>query len=162
MFFSTHNLELSLREVVVQKIYLFSNWSSGHVDCGFDNAVKNFPAIIRKFLAQNPKMMKLCIFSKDNFFSKISPGDINCSFNKPAETFSPKRTYFFAHCLEVIQELHQMPIFMLKTQTDWTNVIFVDTVIFVKALPKLRRNHFWKPCRNFSARSTESMGKTSI
>ena len=127
----------------------------------FPQRFQIFSIDIQKFFRPQSEIDKY-FFCKDRFSSQISSGELNCRFDKPAETFSPKRTEFFAHCLEVIKKLHQTPIFVLKTQTDRTNVIFAETVVFVNAPPKLRRNHFWKSRRRFSARSTKSIGKTSI
>ena len=67
-------------------------FSSGQVECSFDNLAEIFfTKSPKNFRSKSQKIYKILIFSKKNHFSpKCSTGHVECSFDNPAETFFTK------------------------------------------------------------------------
>ena len=64
-----------------------------------------FPTKNRKLFAQCPKVFKILVFEKSNFFSwKCSHGHVECIFENPTEKILPEGPNFFAQDMNVMKK----------------------------------------------------------
>ena len=99
--------------------FFSSNWSYGHVDCSFDNCVKQFwqKAV---FFVQSSKTLKSWS-SISIFFPKRSYGHVECSFDNCAKNFWQKAN-FFVQSSKLLKKWNVFRFFFLKMFL-WTHRI---------------------------------------
>ena len=107
------------------------DWSSGNVECSFDNSAKFSHANVREKKQEN----KLAIIYLS---SKFACGNLECSSAYDAD-FLPVKFRFFS--------------------AKWPNLVFKYFFSIEKLLPKMfiwtHRKQFWQRCRNIFARIPE-------
>ena len=121
-----------------KKIHFSSKCSSGHVECIFDNFVRNFFLVVRKNSLKLRKTKTLHFFSKTFSIPKLFSGQRKRSVNYSAETY-----------------LHKDPRFLL----NFPNFLFIFQVFLISKVILWRSTRlFWQTCQNFPPQATHFLG----
>ena len=121
----------------LREIYFSSKWSSGHLECSFENPVK-------KVLTTSPKLPAQCLkwFLKSIFFQRIQFSNCFyehdlCSFDHPSVKLS-----------------HKNPkVFLSISDNDMNYIFFKLNFLSSKLFLQTRIVQFWPPCQKKCARS---------